>query len=387
MKQSGARRENGAGNIYEREPGKWVGRLRIGVKADGKPAVKYFSGKSEAEVKRKIREYNRANDPESAKKITVAQYMTNWMTTFKRPSLKKTSYDRLEKTFNTHIVPSIGMIQLGELKADDVQRLISHMQSSGLGHSSIKKVYDCMNDAMRFAVAKDDIVKNPMLLVKMPEKSQFPQKEIRYFTPLEVSLISEEVQRRYSTGRPVYVYGDVYMLMLNTGIRVGELVGLKREDWNKEEGVLHVQRTAQLVVARDATGQPVGGHQLLLSTTKTYSGDRYIPLNKNATVALQRLCETRMNSDFVVSDKKGNNVSPRQVERAFERVIERLGIPKAGTHSLRHTFASMLFANGVDVKTVSKLLGHASIQITLNTYIHMIDKADHKAVIKLDDIF
>lgn len=381
------RREKGTGTVYQRDNGSWVGRVTIGKTPDGKIKTKSFSGKTEAEVKKKIREFCKTDYKEEKKSVSLQTYITNWLTNYKRTSLKPSSYDRLEITINTHIIPALGMIPINQVTSDDIQALITKLKQDNKSHSSVKKVYDALNAVMRHATIHDDIVKNPMLLVAMPEKSLFEQKEIRYFTTKEVAAITEEVQRKYNTGRPVYAYGDVYMLMLNTGIRVGELAALKKQDWNVEERTLHVQRTAQIVKVRDSAGIATGGRQLVLSTTKTYSGDRYIPLNKNALEALERLSEVYPNSEFLVCNEKGENVSPAKIERAFERVVKRLGLEKAGTHSLRHTFASMLFAKGVDVKTVSKLLGHANIQITLNTYIHLIDKADHKAVVKLDDVF
>lgn len=388
MKQKDTRREKGTGNIYQREPGKWVGRLRLGTKADGKPDMKYFSGKTEAEVKRKIREYNKALDPTQKEKIFVSEYIDNWLKTYKIDSLKPSSYDRLESTIRTHINPALGDIQLTQLGSDDIQKLLNNLKAQGKSYSTIKKVHDCLGDVLRHAQTKDDIVKNPMMLVEMPEKKLFEQKQIRVFSKEESSAIIEECRRRYSTGRKVYAdYGEAFVLMLSTGIRVGELVGLKKTDWNRDERTIHIQRTAQFVLNRDDAGEATVGRQLILSSTKTYSGDRVIPLNRIATAALYELCEAHPESEFVVCNRDGQNISTAKIEKAFARLIKRLNMGGGTTHSLRHTFASTLFANGVDVKTVSKLLGHASIQITLNTYIHLINKVDHEAVTKLDELF
>ena len=116
---NGKRRENGSGYIYQRENGKWVGRLYDGVKNDGTPKIKCFSGKTEAEVKRKIREYNKSSSKIDIKKITVKDYISNWLTIYKKESLKSSSYDRLENTVKHQIIPNIGMIQLQQLNSDD----------------------------------------------------------------------------------------------------------------------------------------------------------------------------------------------------------------------------------------------------------------------------
>jgi integrase len=237
------------------------------------------------------------------------------------------------------------------------------------------------------ATIADDVTKNPMLLVNMLAASEFEKKEIRYFTEEECALLIEESSRQYSTGKLVYQYADAYVLMLNTGIRLGEAIGLKKTDWDKKEKTLHIQRNIQSISKRDTNGNRIKGKQLVTNTTKTYSGDRILPLNKAATEALERLCEQHPNSEYIVCSSKGEIIPPERLERTFYRILKNVGICQAGTHSLRHTFASVLFAKGTDVKTVSELLGHASIQITLNTYVHLIGKPKHNAVAKLDDAF
>ena len=175
--------------------------------------------------------------------------------------------------------------------------------------------------------------------------------------------------------------------MLNTGIRLGEAIGLKKTDWNKGESTLHIQRNIQSISKRDNGGNRVQGKQLVANTTKTYSGDRIIPLNKAATEAIQRLCEQHPDAECIICSSKGDMIPPERLERTFYRILKNVGISQAGLPSLRHTFASMLFKEEVDVKTISELLGHASIQITLNTYVHLIGKPKHTAVDKLDEKF
>lgn len=382
------RRENGSGYIYQRENGKWVGRLYDGVKSDGSPKIKYFSGKSEAEVKKKIREYNKSGLKIDIKKITVKEYILNWLAVYKKDSLKPSSYDRLENTVKHQVIPNIGMIQLQQLNSDDIQSLLNQLKSEAYSYSTIKKVHDCLNDVLTHATIKGDIVKNPMLLVKMPEKNLFETKEIRYFNKQEIALIKEECERKYKNGNLKYSYGDVYILMLNTGLRMGEVIGLEKADWDKENKTLHIQRNVQSIMKRDKNGKRIKGRELNYNTTKTYSGDRILPVNKTATEALERLCAKSSDEiQYIVCQTNGKTVPPDRIERTFYRILKNIGIEKTGTHSLRHTFASILFADKVDIKTVSKLLGHASIQITLNTYIHIIENIEHEAVALLDDIF
>lgn len=382
-----AKRDNGTGTIYQRANKTWVGKIYLGRDENGKEKFKYFSGKTEGEVKRKIREHNQSGSVLEVKKISLQEYLNNWAKTFKKGTIKDSSYDTLEKTIRNQIIPYIGIIQLQQVTATDIQTLLNNLKEKGYSYSTVKKAHDCLNDMFEHATIADDVAKNPMLLVKMLAESEFNKKQIRYFTEEECALLVEESSRQYSTGKLVYQYADAYILMLHTGLRLGETIGLKKIDWNKKENTLHVQRNIQSISKRDVDGNRTKGKQLVYNTTKTYSGDRILPLNKAATEALERLCKQHPDSEHIVCSSKGDVIPPERLERTFYRILKNVGISQAGTHSLRHTFASMLFAKGTDVKTVSELLGHASIQITLNTYVHLIGKPKHNAVAKLDDAF
>lgn len=382
-----AKRDNGTGTIYQRENGSWVGKIYLGRDDSGKQKFKYLSGKTEGEVKRKIREFNQSGAPDDVAKISTGDYIWNWLRTYKRGTVKPGSYDSLERTIRNQIVPNIGAIQLQQLSSADVQKLLTKLKDENFSHSTVKKTHDCLHAVLNHALINGDITKNPMVLVKMPDRNLFETKQIRYFTKEECALIIEESSRQYKTGKPVYQYADAYILMLHTGIRLGEAIGLRKSDWDRAESSLHVQRNIQSVYKRDRDGNKLVGKQLVSNTTKTYSGDRIIPLNKAATGALERMCASHTESEHIVCSGKGDVVPPERLERTFYRILRNVNISQAGTHSLRHTFASMLFANGSDVKTVSELLGHASIQITLNTYIHLIGNPKHGAVATLDDAF
>lgn len=382
-----AKRDNGTGTIYQRANGSWVGKIYLGRGDNGKEKFKYLSGKTEGEVKRKVREFNKANTQVDTNKISLKDYICSWAKTFKLGTIKDSSYDTLEKTIRNHIVPYIGSIHLQQVSSSDIQNLLHELKKRGYSYSTVKKAHDCLNDVFRHATIADDVQKNPMLLVRMLASSEFPKKEIRIFTKEECALIIEEASRLYSTGKPVYQYADAYILMLHTGLRMGETIGLKKTDWDKSNATLHVQRNIQSISKRDGNGDRIQGKQLVVNTTKTYSGDRILPLNQAATDALTRLCEQHPDCEYIVCSSKGDQIPPERLERTFYRLLNNVKIDQAGTHSLRHTFASMLFDEGVDVKTVSELLGHASIQITMNTYIHLIGKKKMGAVEKLDNKF
>ena len=381
------KRDNGAGTIYKRGDRSWGGRVYIGLDSNGKKKFKYFSGKSEAEVKRKIKDFTKTDSFDFGKKVSLEEYLRYWQTNCKYKTIKDSSYVAIDRTIKNQIIPYIGYIQLQKVTSDDIRELLMDLKERGYSYSIVKKAYDCLNGVFKHAAIQDDILKNPMLSVTMLAQSDFKKKEIRFFTEKECSLIIEESSRRYQTGSPVYIYGDAYVLMLHTGIRLGEAIGLKKTDWDQDNKTIHIQRNIQSVTNIDRNGVCTQGKQLISNTTKTYSGDRIIPLNNAATEAIVRLCGQHPESEYIICSSNGDVIPPERLERTFYRMLRNIGIEKTGVHSLRHTFASMLFAKKIDIKTISHLLGHASITITLNTYVHLINDPEHKAVAELDNFF
>lgn len=378
------RRDNGMGTIYQRDNGTWVGRIKEKGK-DGKTKYKCFSGKSQAEIKRKIREFNKQAESVDPTEVSVRTYMTDWLLNAKKGKIKDSSYDRLENTATHQVIPKIGDLHLSQVTTEDIDSMLNSLKDNGLSYSSIKKAYDCAKAMFEYAIQKRDIVINPMALAEMPHESDFEKKEVRFFTRDEASRIIEECSRLYSTGKPVYPYGDAFILVLNTGLRMGELLGLQKQDVDLSKKVINVKRNAQVVSNRNNDGTRAAGHRVVLSTTKTYSGRRCISLNKTALEAVQRLMNAHPESQYVVCGTTGNQVTHERFERSFYRILRNCGIEQTGVHSLRHTFASMLFDKGTDIKTISTLLGHASVKITMDTYVHLMQDSGKQAVDQLDE--
>ena len=170
------RREKGMGNIYQRENGQWVGRLDIGRNYNGRRKMKYFSGKTKADVKRKIREYNRATGVIEVEKTTVEEYALNWLVKYKSQTMKESSFDRLEVTIKHQIIPNIGMIRMQQLSSDDIQAMLNKLRADGMSYSTIKKAYDCVKVLTYRATVEGLLLKDPMLLIEMPKKSSFKKK-------------------------------------------------------------------------------------------------------------------------------------------------------------------------------------------------------------------
>ena len=379
------RRPKGTGNIYKKG-NRFYGRVRTGrYKADGKPEVVYFSGETKSEVQKKINQFDVEThiDPLTT---SFETYASNWLVLYKQPTIKASSYDTLENTFKNQIYPYIGMLRISEITTDDIQKMLNDIKQKGLSYSRVKKARDGVNMVMQHALKQRHIARDPMDGVKLPAESSFPKKEMIWFSENESRLIVEECRRLYPNSEtPVYLYGEAYILQLHTGARRGEIIALKKSDGDKANRILHSGKSAQTVKTRDENGKATG-YETVLTTTKTYSGDRRIPLNDIAESALQRMCDKFPESDYIVCAKNGGVLAPQQYDRTFRRVLNHTKINRGSTHALRHTFANMLFHNKVDIKTISALMGHASVQITLDAYIHFAEAEGYLAVKSLENI-
>ncbi|WP_312729401.1 tyrosine-type recombinase/integrase, partial [Enterococcus sp.] len=308
---------------------------------------------------------------------------TNWLELYKAPSLKPNSYKRLKCTVDTHVIPNIGHITLGELSTDDIQGLINNLSQSKepqYSFSSIKKVHDAINSCLQDGVNKGDFSFNACSAVKLPSiDKRKPTKKIQIFTADEKKAIIEECHRKYKNGKPVYYYGDMYVLIFNTGLRLGEALALRWDDVDFENNVVHIDST--LTWLRDANNK---GYLAVQDSTKTSSGVRDIPLNKAAVAALKALKETG-SKVYVLETPERKHVAPENFEKTFYRILQHCNIPKTGVHTIRHTFASDLFAKGVALKTISSLLGHSSISVTANIYVSVIQDVKQASVSLLDE--
>ena len=307
--------------------------------------------------------------------------------TYKYNDLKTGSFNRLESTINNHVIPNLGYLQLHAIRQDDIQLLINRLMTSGLSYSSIKKIYEAINACFKHALIKEDVLKNSVAGVKLPSQSRFPKKEITIFTESQMEQFYQELSRKYRNGNPVYLYPDAFVLILNTGLRIGEALALQWEDVNLEDKSIHIRRNVIKVKTRDPKDitKHTGYINIIQDSTKTYAGDRVIHLNKKAFAAISTLHEANRQHTFVICNSLGKPVPTQKFERTFHRVLDNCNIDKCGVHTLRHTFASMLFRKGADVKAVSKILGHAKVSVTYGTYIHLIKEQRKETIELLDD--
>lgn len=361
------------------------------VKITVSPNVrKSVYGATKAEVRKKARELREEAvrfDISNVRKMTVSTYMTYWLTQVKKPELKPGSYDRIEQSLQYQIFPHIGHIQINALTSNDVQQMINAILSEK-SYSTAKKAYNNLNACMELGVQRGEILKNPVKGVKLPSSKSKERKEITAYSPEEIKAITEEAVRTYSNGVPVYRYGYLIILILNTGMREGEPLYLKWKDVDLEKRRIYIHGNVTEVKNRGSAAESkyIAIEQ---ETPKTNKSNRYIPLNDNALDALEKLRTIIRDEVRVIATKNHTILSPRKVYRTMENILARCNITDKTNlvHALRHTFATTLIRNGVDIKAVSEILGHEDVSTTLKIYHHTIDEQKQSAVMTLNNFY
>lgn len=380
------RREKGTGCIRKRKDGRWEANIQIGVDENGKAIKKYFYASTEREAKKKIKEYQieLARGIEEVSKLTLSTYVQNYLKTYKLHSVKASTYDRMESTFIHHVKNTIGYIQMGNINSNDIQILINE-KSLELSYSSVKKIVELLNPVFKHAFTVGDIQRNPMLAVVMPKKNQMPvqTKKIGEYTEEEIASVINVVNTTFDKKKQLYRYSPIYVFILNTGIRAGEALALTWDKVDLDKKIVIISNSMSMVKNRTASSDD-NKRKIIISDTKTTNGNRIIPLNSKAIDALKEIQrrneQQHITSEYVVCDLNGNHLTPRNFQRTWENIANRANIKNQGIHALRHTFGSRALRTGIEIKVVSELLGHATVAITYNRYIHILQEQKVQAV-------
>ena len=374
------KRANGEGNIRKRKDGRWEGRYTAGHDpVTGKQIFKNVLGKTQAEVKEKLaRALVEAGQVDFTKagQYTVGTWMDTWFENVAKIKVRPSSHQTYKGYIDDHIKPSIGNIPLEKLTTMDLQkfyrklltkgrveRIESKEQPKGLSAKTVRNINQVISSAMDLAVAQKIILTNPTDVCELPKVEH---KEMQTVPAEQLSAFLEEAKRS-----GVY---EMYYIELATGLRRGELLGLKWQDIDWKNGIIKVRRQ----VAR------VDG-QIVEAPLKTRNSYRAVSISPQAIEVLREQ-KRKSNDTYVFPSPNGGPISPDSVNNMLKRVLERAGIPKVRFHDLRHTFATIALQNGVDIKTVSGMLGHFSAGFTLDTYAHVTTAAQKEAAQTMGNI-
>ena len=395
------------GNIHQRkDTGDYIGVVWY-VDDDGKDKRKSFSAKTKSEVQQKITnyiaEFNQSVEESDESRKKLKDSMQSWLEVFKFPSVERTTYDRLESTARIHVYPALGDKVVSTIKATDIKKLLNDKMNDGYAYSTVKKIHGIIGEYFKFLIEQEYIEKNPMRSVPMIKKQNFMAAQgkenlptcdtVIVFTDEEIQKFKEECVRTWGTGKRMYQQSAAYILMLNTGLRTGELLGLLNSDIDLENRVLHINQAVKEVQKRDGV-EFESGREIEVGKPKTATSKRTVPLNNTAIEAIKELrAEFYFGEDSpLVCDSKGNYTKPSNLRKRYYRILEAAGIEQKGLHSLRHTFATNL-VNGVKQpdgtikcltpRQAGDLLGHSTSQITEMYYV----KRDNSRLVGITDNF
>ena len=357
---------------------------------------KSFYGKTEAEARRKIREYRNKEElnesPKQEKGTAIfGEYVYNYLFKYKYQKIKDSAFDILERVyFNQLNKYDISNLPLNQLTIDNMQQYINEIDKK-YSNSILKKVIEVISPPLKLAVIEGEIPINILDLVVIPRKKNIidinknPDEDF-FYTEDEVNKIVKICLSGYGSNKRDnrrYRYAPSYVLLLNTGMRIGELTCLTWDDVDFDKKTIRINKTTSTVKNRggyDTDNKKVN----IITTPKTPNSNRYIPMNESSESILKELKKRQMDysisSKFVISTIEGNMMSVRVMEQTFKRICDEHGMKSKGLHALRHTFGSMLLNKGVDIKIISKILGHSTVKFTYDRYIHIINNMEAQAI-------
>ncbi len=294
-------------------------------------------------------------------KVLYKDWIWDWLT-YKKDYIKESTYANYSNIISNHIAPDLGKYYLKEINNKIIQEFLLNKykkgrldNSGGLCNKTIRDIVAIIKSTLKFAM-KEELIANFNLDFIYPKAN----------TKDKIYTLSKQDQYKLTKyileNQTVKNLG--ILLTLYSGIRIGELCALQWKDIDFKNNILHINKTLQRVYIKD---KQVNKSKIIITNPKTHNAERVIPLNKDFAKELKKFMTE--SEDYILSCSK-KWIEPRTYRRFFARMLEKLKIEKINFHGLRHTFATNCIKLGIDYKTVSELLGHATVNITLNLYVH-----------------
>ena len=370
-------------NIFKRKDGRWEGRY-IKDRQEGKAIYGFVFGKSYLEVKKK-KVAAIATLAEKTKKETlkndqpIMRYLgSQWLDELK-PIRKKSTWVKYDNQLNSHIFPVFGDKQINEISNEDLISFVNGLLTGDNRHGqclspkSVSDIFSRIKSIRKFALIHGYEVKFMPDCVKIPQKSQ----ELRVLT------FSEEKTLVCYLKENLDLTSLGILICLFTGIRIGELCALTWKDISLTEKQIHISRTIQRLQNKDKNAKTKT--YIEIDEPKSKCSLRTIPIPESIMDALQSAYME--NDEYLLTGKNRLFIEPRTMENRFKSILKKCNIADANFHALRHTFATRCIEVGFDIKSLSEILGHANVNITLNRYVHPTMQMKRDNMDKLSGLF
>ncbi|MEJ9256033.1 tyrosine-type recombinase/integrase [Bacillus wiedmannii] len=336
----------------------------------GKRRQKWFSGyktkkEAQADVAKKITELNEGTFIEPSK-VTLEDYLNHWLE-IKSMSIERSTFVGYRAFINQHVIPSIGMIALHKLNVMHIQKCYKTAIDKGIANNSVLLMHRILKSALNLAVKQNIISRNPADFAEIPKKERT---SIQTWTEEEVKkFLLHSQESRYHIG---------YLLAITTGMRMGEVLGLRWQDVDFEKHTVTINQTS-------------GHDNKIKKTAKTNSSKRTIPVPKETIESLKKhkvlinqeklkLGSAYQDFDLINCNEFGMIIKKANFRKNFIRAIHNAGVKEIKFHDLRHTHATILLKQGVNPKIISERLGHTDISMTLSVYSHVLPNMQEEAV-------
>lgn len=377
------KRANSEGTIYKRKDGAWCAQLVVGWE-DGKPRRVSFYGKTRREVAEKLAkakaEMQQGTFIEPTR-LTFGEWLRVWLEEYKRPAVRPSTYSNYEQVIRLYLQPALGHVPLQQLRPEQLQRLYNQKLAEGLSNRTVRLIHIVAHAALKQAV------KNGLAGRNVAEATSPPGVKKR-----EIRVLTLEEQHHFleaAKGERLY---PAFLLALASGLRLGELLGLRWQDVDWQRGGISVNQALQRVRGKKGEKSYLG-----FLPPKTKAGRRFIPLPEEALKALKKWRATQSEEKLsagplweehglIFTTPAGRPIDPRNFLRTFYRIIERAGVEHFNFHALRHTFATRLLELGEHPKVVQELLGDSQITVVLDTYSHVLPNIKEQAAARLNEI-
>ena len=359
------RRANGEGSIRKRSDGRWEGRYTAGYDSEtGKRIIKNVLGKTQAEVKGKLKaavKQAQQVDMIRTDDYTVASWLWTWYELYSKPNVRPSTAEYYRRSIEQHVVPRIGDIKLNRLTSRDIQKLYRDLQENGrlrevqrsknpgLSNATVRGIHMMLHNALDRAVKERLILRNPTEDCIIPK---LVKQEMKILHPEDMGAYLQAADNRGVL--------PMFYLELVSGLRKGELVALLWSDLDPESCTISVSKQAA-----------VRSGEITVSRPKTETSVRRVSIPHEAVELLIREHEKHPDNPYMFpSPKTGGMYYPDSIVNLHKKILKDAGLEHIRFHDLRHTFATTALQNGVDVKTVSTMLGHYDAGFTLRTYTH-----------------
>lgn len=338
-------------NIYHRKDGRWEGRYKSGYDESGKAKYRSVYGRSYMDVREKLAPLKASPPaPPVTCQMTVKELFSEWLSAVK-VRVKTSTFANYLMKVEKHILPVFGGMRYDMLTVQMINNFIQEKLDSGLSAKYVSDIIIVFKSMAKYT-AKIHGFRNILADVELPKVHR---KEAIILTHLQQLQLCRYLQRNPCTT------SLCILLSLYTGLRVGEVCGLMWRDIDFEKSILAVRRTVQRI------RNSAHATKLISDTPKSHTSQRTIPIPK---FLIKLLRESRSNENCYILSGSNHIIEPRTLQRRFKSILKKADLPSVSYHSLRHAFATNCLQAGFDVKTLSEILGHASVETTLNRYVH-----------------